>query len=216
MVDTVLDADLAVEEAVVEKTADQTVDKTASEKLFDKDNPADEPKDGEGDKKADEKKEEKKDGPPEAYEAFKLPEGVEVDTVKLEAAQPLFKELGLDQAGAQKLVDFYVNTVKGMSEAQQTAWQAANDKWVADVRADKEIGGDKFDESLGMAKKAIKQFGTPELQAAMKATGAGNHPEFIRAWARVGRAISEDKFVTGEANVGKRSAAEIMFGGTSK
>src|SRR6185437_10360924 len=48
----------------------------------------------------------KTDGPPESYD-FKAPEGKELNSKFLDRATPVFKELGLSQANAQKLVDTY-------------------------------------------------------------------------------------------------------------
>ena len=53
--------------------------------------------------------------------------------------------------------------------------------------------------SLSVLKKALDQFGTPELRALLNDSGMGNNPEVIRAFYRVGKAISEDKFVGGKA-----------------
>src|SRR5712671_3512851 len=44
-------------------------------------------------------------GAPEKYEDFKLPEGVELAPEAVAEVSTLFKELGLSQANAQKLVD---------------------------------------------------------------------------------------------------------------
>ena len=43
---------------------------------------------------------------PEKYD-FKAPEGQSLDAALVERATPIFKELGLTQDAAQKLVDFY-------------------------------------------------------------------------------------------------------------
>lgn len=163
------------------------------------------------------KPEEKKpEGAPEKYEAFKLPEGVEADPAALEAFMPLAKELNLSQEQAQKLVDFQAANVAKAAKAQQDVWTETNEKWVADAKADPEIGGVKFDENVADAKKFIKAFGTPELFEALAFTGAGNHKEFIRMAARAYKAIGEDKIVTaGNPAGGKKAPAQILFGDTT-
>ena len=69
--------------------------------------------------------------------------------------------------------------------------------WSESSRTDKEFGGDKLNENLAVAQKAMNAFGTPELRAVLNKTGLGNHPELIRAFVRAGKAISEDTFVPG-------------------
>ena len=44
---------------------------------------------------------------PESYTDFSVPEGHTLDAAAIESATPLFRELGLSQDQAQKLVDFY-------------------------------------------------------------------------------------------------------------
>lgn len=154
-----------------------------------------------------------KGGAPEKYGDFKLPDGVEMDKTMLEGFLPIAKELNLSQEQAQKLVDFQSQFVAHAAKANQEAWDAMQADWVNAAKADKDIGGPAFNENVGFASKAIKQFGTPELRAALDATGVGNHPEFIRVFAKIGKAMSEDKFhvSNAEAPAGPKSLAERLF-----
>ncbi|MEK9753372.1 MAG: hypothetical protein VW338_09195 [Rhodospirillaceae bacterium] len=171
-----------------------------------------------GEKKDGDEKDGKKDGEgaPETYEAFTMPEGVEVDQAALDVFMPLAKDAGLTQAQAQKFVDLYADNLKGAVEGQQKAWAETNDKWVEDAKADKEIGGDKWDESVGVANAALKKFAGEDFAAFSQYTGAGNNPAFIRLMYRVGKAMADDSFENGGASVGELSTAEKMFGATTK
>jgi hypothetical protein len=74
------------------------------------------------------------------------------------------------------------------------------------------IGGDKLAENLGIARKALDQFGTPELKDVLNMTGFGNHPAVIRAFYKIGKAISEDKFVKGSTpSAAATDIAKRMF-----
>ena len=77
--------------------------------------------------------------------------------------------------------------------------------------ADKDIGGDKLAENLSVARKALETFGTPELRDVLNATGFGNHPAVIKAFYKIGQAISEDRFVTGGAKGPETDMAKRMF-----
>lgn len=163
------------------------------------------------DGKQEEKKEDDKpDGAPEKYE-FTAGEGVELDTEALKDFEPVARELNLTNEQAQKLVDAYPKILAGVQQRQAEAWQAQTEEWAATVKADKEIGGDKLTANLGVAQRALDTFGTPELKEYLNGTGLGNHPELVKAFIKVGKAMSEDGMVTGKES-GQRSAAEVLYG----
>jgi hypothetical protein len=157
---------------------------------------------------ADKAKEEKPQGAPEKYE-FTAPEGVTLDAAAVAAFEPIAKELNLTNDQAQKLVELQSSLV----QQQREAWTGQLENWSKEVKADKEIGGEAFTGSIKAAQQALTQFGTPELRAALDSTSMGNHPELVRVFAKIGKAMAEDTFVsaTRQANSSK-SAADIMFG----
>lgn len=161
-------------------------DKPQDDKPADGEKPADKPAE----------KEQKPEGAPEKYE-FKAGEGVELDTEALKDFEPVARELNLTNEQAQKLVDAYPKILAGVQKRQAEAWQAQTEQWAADVKADKEIGGDKLTANLSAGQRALDQFGTPELKEYLNATGLGNHPALVKAFIKVGKAMSEDKVVTG-------------------
>lgn len=175
-------------------------DKPQEDKPADGDKPADKPDD----------KEQKQDGAPEKYE-FKAGEGVELDTEALKDFEPVARELNLTNEQAQKLVDAYPKILAGVQQRQAEAWQKQTEGWAETVKADKEIGGDKLTANLSAAQRALDQFGTPELKEYLNATGLGNHPDLVKTFVKIGKAMSEDGMVDG-SNQGQRSAAEVLYG----
>lgn len=177
-------------------------------------NPAeDKPADGEkkeGNKPAEKKDDDKPEGAPEKYE-FQAAEGVELDTEALKEFEPVARDLNLTNEQAQKLVDAYPKILAGVQQRQAEAWQQTTEQWAADVKADKEIGGDKLTSNLSAAQRALDQFGTPELKEYLNTTGLGNHPDLVKTFVKIGKAMSEDGMVTG-GNDGQRSAAEVLYG----
>lgn len=161
-------------------------DKPQDDKPADGDKPADKPDD----------KEQKPEGAPEKYE-FKADEGVELDTEALKDFEPVARELNLTNEQAQKLVDAYPKILAGVQQRQAEAWQKQTEGWAETVKADKEIGGDKLTANLSAAQRALEQFGDPELKEYLDSTGLGNHPALVKAFIKVGKAMSEDKVVTG-------------------
>lgn len=155
-------------------------------------------------------KEQKQEGVPEKYE-FTAAEGVDLDTEALKDFEPVARELNLTNEQAQKLVDAYPKILAGVQQRQAEAWQAQTEEWAATVKADKEIGGDKLTANLGVAQRALDTFGTPALKEYLNGTGLGNHPELVKAFVKVGKAMSEDGVATGKES-GQRSAAEVLYG----
>ncbi|CZU88431.1 Uncharacterised protein [Enterobacter hormaechei] len=171
------------------------------------DKPKDE-KPADGDKPEDE--EQKQEGAPEKYE-FTAGEGVELDADALKDFEPVARDLNLTNEQAQKLVDAYPKILAGVQQRQAEAWQKQTEGWAETVKADKEIGGDKLTANLSAAQRALDQFGTPELKEYLNATGLGNHPDLVKTFVKIGKAMSEDGMVTGKES-GQRSAAEVLYG----
>lgn len=131
---------------------------------------------------------------PESYE-FVMPEGIELDSVAADEFTAVAKELKLDQATAQKVADVGAKMVQRQAEAHAKLVES----WVEAVKSDKDIGGDALAENLAVARKALDTFGTPELRDVLNATGLGNHPGLIKMMHRIGKTISDDRFVQGSA-----------------
>lgn len=145
---------------------------------------------------------------PEKYE-FKTAEGQELDAEAVKAFEPIAKELNLSNEQAQKLVDVYGSKIMPKLVEQQAAqWQQQIEQWAEQVKADKDLGTDA---SIGAAQKAMDKFGSPELKQYLNETGLGNHPELVRIFANIGKAMSEDGLVTGNSG-GAKSAADVLFG----
>jgi len=139
-------------------------------------------------------------GAPETYE-FKNPKGVpkevQIDAKIHDAYAEAARELDLPQEKAQGLFDKTMSALHGRAVEEQSRQSA---EWIAQAKADPDFGGDKLDENLGIAKKAITEFGSDGLRELLDSPlGLGNHPEVIRFMVKVGKAISEDRFVGGNA-----------------
>lgn len=148
-------------------------------------------------------------GAPDKYEAFTVPEGKEIAPEVLTQFQTLAKEANLPQAAAQKFVDMVATMGDRWATQQAAAIATAQSEWTTSAKADPEFGGVKLAESLGIAQKAVKQFGTPELNAILN-DGLGNHPEVIRLFYRIGKSISEAAIVNG-GQPSATSAEKVLY-----
>jgi hypothetical protein len=142
------------------------------------------------------------------YEPFSLPEGLAIDEEMLGEFKATAKELGLTQEGAQKLADLQAKSFT----KQQEAMAATVSQWTEQSKSDKEFGGPALTENLGVAKKALETFATPELRELLNKSGLGNHPEVIRTFYRVGKQISQDgRVITGSGAGAPADPAKRLF-----
>jgi hypothetical protein len=143
-----------------------------------------------------------------------MPEGYQVNDELLGEFSPVLKDLNLTQDQAQKVMDFAPKLIEHtqrqtVASVLETVGLKDYPTWAASLKTDPEIGGEKHAENLGLAAKAVAQFGSPELNAILKSTGLGNHPAMVRAFLRIGKAISEDGFVNGGGAAAPASAQSM-------
>ena len=145
----------------------------------------------------------KADTPPAAYA---LDFGVYGDNVDAGEAQFLSKiaqESGADAAAASKLVQDLTLWGQVKHDLQVQDWEAAS-------RADPEFGGEKLNENLAIANRALEAYdpqGT--IRAMLAETGYGNHPDLIRFMLAIGRDLSPDRMVSGGHNSGGDARAQF-------
>ena len=148
---------------------------------------------------------------PETYEDFTLPEGMAMDEANLEAATGVFKDLNLTQVQAQKLVDLQTSMTSDLVDQQAEAFSQLKNTWLDDAQKDKEIGGDKFDENVAVAQKAMAVYGTDEFTKLMNDYGVGNNPEMLRFLYRAGKPLMDDNPGNGGVVHEEKSRKDIMY-----
>lgn len=143
------------------------------------------------------------------YEAITVPEGFELDAALMDKAKPIFEEIGLkDQAGVQRLVDFFSEIQGEAAAASASLIQATHTEWLSSIKT--EWGAD-YESNLGIAAKAVGALGGDELKAALNVTGAGNNPAIIKAFQKVGKLISEDQLVAGDKAISKSNGLGQLY-----
>lgn len=133
---------------------------------------------------------------PEAYEPFDV-EGQQFTEAQLEGFAATAKELGLSQENAQKMLAAMVPTAR---QYLVDDLKAKSHEWASLSEKDPEIGGANFKANVGVANQALKQFATPEFTALLRGSGLGAHPEVVRVFYRIGKAMQQDHGVTGSAS----------------
>lgn len=165
-----------------------------------------------GEKKEGEGEQAQKPVVPEAYAFKDLPEGYAMTDEQLAEVSPLFKELGLTQEQADKLVAFDAKRALAAEQAGLEQRQGLVTGWEKSLREDATFGGANFDANVGVAQKALAQFGTPELSTMLKESGLGSHPEVVRLFHRIGQQLAEGQLHSGSGNNTRKSNEEVFYG----
>lgn len=165
-------------------------------------------------KEPEEQAEQKKEEPkpevraPEEYADFTVPDAFKLEGQDLTDFKSFAKEQDLSQEQAQKVLDFAGPKIKQMIEQPYKAWNEIQSRWQAEVKADPEIGGTKYEQSVkeagnvfvpGESNPFIKSdVEAKSLREALKATGAGNNPAIVRLFVKMGRLLAEPENLTGK------------------
>ncbi len=177
-----------------------------------------------GDKSKEESKPtEPKEPAPPAYDETKLtfPDGVTLDKEALGKFGEIAKASGLSQPAAQQLVDLYNSVSKANSDTIMANWNKTCDGWVAEVKADKEIGAAVLGDLRGLdAVKATvgkiidnPALTDPKFRESLEISRWGDNPAAIRTLYRWAKALTEGSGVRGEPPSAQRprSAAATLY-----
>src|SRR6266576_1030671 len=157
-----------------------------------------------------------KTGRPDVADKYEVPadvklnEGLKLDDAKLKVAKDHFHKLGLSSRQASEIMRFYLGTINESDAGFKAARQTEIDSGMTKL---KEEFGDKHEARIDLARSVVAKFGGEELTNYLNDSGLGNHPSLIKALAKVGDAMLEDR-VTGKGegldiNEPTRALAEI-------
>ena len=123
---------------------------------------------------------------------IETPEGVEIDQALLDAFTPGFKEQKLTHNQVQEMADAYIASQQSMASGRTEAFNAQRDAWEAELRADPQIGGDRFDDNITRANQFIDRHGDDTVKNLLDNTGLGSHPALVRFLVKAANAVRED------------------------
>lgn len=156
---------------------------------------------------------------PEKYDftGLKLPAGVTLHEPILKAVEPLFKEFGLTQEAASKLIDAHAKALAKVETDAEAKRESDFKDWMKTTvegyhtTLRKEWGA-ATDANLAIAQKGMAKVISPEMKRLLDETGLGTHPEFVKAFFQVGQVVSEDKPPTNGTPATRKSNAEVFYG----
>lgn len=152
---------------------------------------------------------------PEKYE-LKLPKDALLDESALERIADYAKQRGLSQEQAQELVEMENGAVTKFRQDQAEYLKRTSEEWKEALLKDKEFGGEGFKKNAEIAKRAVQKFATPDFIKTLEETGLGNHPELVKMFYKIGKAMSDDSFVKPGAQApAKKDLASVFYGDNS-
>lgn len=147
---------------------------------------------------------------------LKLPKDSLLDDKAVDRIKSLAKENNLSQEQAQLLLENESNALSTYDSAQKEKLTTLSNQWIDQSKADPEIGGKNFDESISLAQSAMKKFATEAFIQNLNKTQLGNHPEMIRVFARIGRAMQSDKLVIGSNEpTDRKGISDLLYGASN-
>lgn len=152
---------------------------------------------------------------PDKYE-LKLSDGSRMSQTQVDEIATYAKARGLSQEQAQELLTREETAVNSWASAQEQQFEQTKQKWVDELKTDKQYGGDKFNRTVELAKRAFSRFAPESFKELLNSTGLGNHPDLVKTFANIGAIMAEDSLVTGgtRAPTQKKSVEELLYGET--
>ena len=143
-------------------------------------------------------------GRPESVDGYEAPTENMPEDVAMDAdVQSRFFEeahrIGLNSQQAAALVRWQAEQIGTQQATHIENVEAEMQQAEATMR--KEFGK-SYEEKMNMATGAAKEFGGEELLEVLNSTGLGNHPAVIKAFASIGKAISNDEIIGGGGRQG--------------
>lgn len=132
---------------------------------------------------------------------------------QVEALSVYAKENKLTQDQAQGLLDREHAAVNTYAEAQKEQFTQRTTQWLEQMKSDKEIGGDLFDENVERSKRVLTKFAPPEFSKMLNESGLGNHPDLMRMLVRIEKATADDSLINPREKVpaGGKSLEDIFY-----
>lgn len=125
-----------------------------------------------------------------------LPEGYRLHDTRVDEIAAYAKEQGLSNDVAQDFLNTEHAAIEQFVAKQEELNDGVKAKWIEDLKDDKNFGGDKYNKTVELAKRAFTRFATETLREELNSSGYGNHPELIKTFARIGELMSDDSLIT--------------------
>lgn len=141
-------------------------------------------------------------------DGVELPEGVTIDSEIAMELGNVCRDLNLSQSTYSTIAAKMTPVIAARNAARL---EDVKKEFLAQGRADQEMGGGRWAQTKAEASKAYVKFVDPETRAFLKQTGLDCHPGIVRAFLNVQKAVADDTVVRGQASSGKADPAKAFF-----
>lgn len=124
---------------------------------------------------------------------MKTPEGVTFDETAQQNMRAMAHKVGLNQAQMEGMSEWVFSELQGRKSADDTSTQQAFDDSDAALKTE---WGEKYDQNVNVALRAVEEFGGDEFRDFVNKTkiggqALGNHPAMIKMLADIGGKMME-------------------------
>lgn len=147
-------------------------------------------------------------GRPKDHEGYDL-SGIVPETYNQGVVEEFKKkahETGMSAEGVRSMAEWYKGLEIKQREAMEKSKQIQAEHYVLELKKD---FGANFDSEVRNARKALDAYTDEAFKKYMDDTGLGNHPSLVKAFAKIGRELSEDKLVQSDTATRLAKSDEI-------
>ena len=165
----------------------------------------------EGAETAPESQQEPQKAEPEDY-TLEAGEGFNVPEDNMRSFQDACKKAGLTKAQAEAMLSWHRGFAGDVQKLQAQQESAMLQGWQKQIMEDPEIGGNQWKATVADCRRALAWADTDgSLRKLLKETHADFNPAVIKSIARIGRAMREDKFITGKGGGSAKALEDRMW-----
>ena len=122
-------------------------------------------------------------------------EGLLIEPARIDAVLADGKAKGWSKEQVQEALNSEHGVINSYVEGEKAKLKQEQDAWYEAAKSDKEIGGDGFTVNVELGKRVIDRFGNDIVKKILVETGADVHPEIMRMFVRIGKAMGPDSLV---------------------
>lgn len=139
-------------------------------------------------------------GRPKSHDGYDL-SGIVPETYNqgvVEEFKQKAHETGMSAEGVRKMAEWYKGLELKQRETMEKSRLMQTDQNILELKKD---FGVNFDTEVKNARKALDAYTDSAFRKYMDDTGLGNHPSLVKAFAKIGRELSEDKLVQSDTAI---------------